>query len=130
MTIPNERTPLRVPSTVPGEWVYLRAWSRIGLYAERTWGCNICALVATEMSWRIELPGLPRHKVAHDVPLEENMTALDEYLFSLGAEPVPEGEWPAGCSGDTPSDQVPFGRTPESYREGLRIYHEDRKNDP
>ena len=37
------------------------------------------------------------------------MVALDEYLLSRGAEPVPESEWPEGCVGaGFRPDRVPF----------------------
>lgn len=89
-------SPLRVPSTRPGEWVYLRMWS----FGFRSNGSLLSAAWATRDGWGVRCEGLEEKHVESSATPEENATALDAYLQSIGAEEVPDDEWPQGCFGE------------------------------
>lgn len=110
------RIPVRDPDGVLiGRWMYVRAWHNLDVagWRERTFqtlsgglGVSKAARFAGEdrVPWMFSnIMGLP-HK---DTPcpgvndLDALASALDVYLLGdMGAEPVPEGEWPAGCTGE------------------------------
>ena len=110
---------LRVPSRVPGKWVYLRKWDP--QYQGRSWAS--CPTVVTA-----DLSGGEVFAAAVDGALEskwfspppmcsdwwEVARCMDEHLTSLGAEPVSRGEWPIHCLGvGYREDRPPFTASEE-----------------
>lgn len=97
MKLPDEA--VRVPAGAG--WVYLRAWSyspykgvRRG---ERTVGPYSGVVVANEHGgWVRGVWDLPSREFPDLGSFEANQDAVDEYLLSLGAQVVPETEWPLG----------------------------------
>jgi hypothetical protein len=117
--LPLERTSLRVPSVVPGKWVYLRTWSiwlqGDGTYAGyRSNGSEIWNIRATTTEAVLVAAGLEPVRFADRGSFTANAQALDDYLLSLGAEPAPEkdDEWAPGCSGTVPNPELERTRTP------------------
>lgn len=104
---------LRVPSVVPHRWVYLRSWNvwRTGKsgVAERT-HAGVGSVTAGNVRWVVQSRGLRSVVAEHTASYEINRVLLDEYLLSLGAECVPEEEWPAGGTGVGPreEDRTPY----------------------
>lgn len=117
---------LRVPSLVPNRWVYLRKWTRyLGKYswADRTHANRVAAvrvldplgsLIKDENypGIKISIEGLePVILVSRGISLDDDMSLLDSYLLSLGAEEVKDikTEWPANCEGEPYRfDRIPF----------------------
>lgn len=101
---------LRVPSTTPDRWVYLRRWTDYDTHRERTWSSMAGVCIAWADGGRVACDGLPSFACAAG-SAEANAAAIDAWLMSLGAEPVGSGEWPDGCVGlGHRLDRVPFGR--------------------
>lgn len=104
--------PLRVPSTRPGEWVYLRKWmTYVGAEPAfgRSNGALQLAVYADNTGWAVRCDGLDTVTIKNHTQAEKNAAALDAYLMSIGAEEVPTDEWPVGCFGDGHrEDRKPF----------------------
>jgi len=116
-------SPLRVPSVVPGKWIYMRTWSIFlqtaaehnGTFAGyRSCGNEIWNVYATERSAGLIATGLEPIVFADRGSFRGNAVALDHYLLGLGAEPVFEkdNEWPPNCEGIIPDAEREADRTP------------------
>ncbi len=123
---------IRVPTLIPGYWIYLRSWLTIkDQYAERTHDCDVGVIVAPSAdvaaagvlpAW-VKVLGLKEQLFQNLGTITANQAQIDTYLLSLGAEPVPADEWPDGCVGNAKvenPDRVPFGRD-ESWVQALRL---------
>lgn len=110
-TVTLNHIPLRVPSVLPGRWVYLRAWTTYPSGAmERSHGCCMFELMATATEAFVAIPGLEPKRFPSLGCAQANAEAIDAYLVSIGAEPVLAGEWPPGCVGlsTREADRTPF----------------------
>lgn len=110
---PHLKHPLRVPSVLPGLWVYLRTWttwgqSPAGFAGYRSHGCSLWQVAAMDVpdhrtpeigGYIHNLPGLLPVQFRHRGGFAANASAVDDYLFSLGAEVVGQDEWPHDCDG-------------------------------
>lgn len=90
---------VRVPSVIPGLWVYLRKWHKHQYLYERTHQSSILCVVANHGGGALTVDGLQQVIFTHRGSLELNVVAIDAYLLSIGAEPVGVGEWPEYCVG-------------------------------
>lgn len=102
---------LRIPSTTPDRWVYLRGWDELRECACRSHGALLNACYAGPDGWRVSasVAGLAPVKVEREAPWQDNAAALDAYLVGIGAEIVSEDEWPRGCDGPGyRADRVPL----------------------
>lgn len=91
--------PVRVPSVVPGRWIYLRAWDSHRQHdgttaGHRSHGSFIWVVSAGEHFAAICADGLEPVDLPDAGSFAANAAAVDAYLVSLGAEVVPPGEWP------------------------------------
>ncbi len=113
MTPPPPDQPLRVPAVTPARWVYLRAWSYTTTdgvrRGERTVGSHGAVVVANEHGGWICPPGLAVWVFTSKGSFEANQREVDLHLMGLGAEVVPEGEWPVDGVGFGPRE---VDRTP------------------
>lgn len=92
--------PLRIPVGDTGKWVYLRMWSRAPHVWDRSHGCSVmCVVAMQDQRWAAHIPGIPAIHIRGLKTLQEHAAAMDRWLFSLGAEVVPQGEWPEFCVG-------------------------------
>lgn len=99
--------PLRIPSIVPGRWVYLRGPAGVIGTHDRT--AQGGGAVAYPDGGQVREIGLVGADIENHGSFEANRDALESYLRSIGAEDVPPGEWPEGCRGEGFNpDYLPF----------------------
>lgn len=117
---------IRIPTVIPGKWIYLRAWTDFGTHAERSWGASWTSVWAGSDHGRIHFPA-PTNPIDscefEGAGYVEVAAAIDRHFRSLGAEEVPRDEWPAGCygNGNWPPDRTPFGLNFDEDIRALKI---------
>ena len=107
------KRPIRVPSLVPDRWIYLRAWSPLIGGSERTHGSSSWQVIVSlngDIGAAIRIEGLEPVAFQQRGDIEAGIEAVDAYLLSIGAEPVPDAEWPDNCgqSGGTAIAKAPL----------------------